>query len=670
MHPFLRRPALAALLLLGACAPVAEPLVAPVPRGAAGDTAPRPYLRPVAPPAEVQGAIQRGTRTATGQPGPRYWQQRVRYVIRAELDPANGQVTGSERVVYHNRSPDTLRVVRLNLYQNLFSDRFVGSASPLNTGGFTLRRVVVQGETLSEQSSAARQAAEREGRAAASYVVSGTLGSVYLPRAMAPGDSAVFEIDWTHRVPPKDAPRTGWEDALGGRVYQVAQWYPQIATYDDIVGLDVTPYTGNGEFYLEYGDFDVTLTLPAGWLVGATGQLENPEQTLTPQARERLARALTTDSVVAVVDRADRDAGRQTAAGTDGRVTWRFTARDVRDFAWAASNKYVWDATRAVVPDGRGGERTVAVHALYRPGAPSWERSARFLQHSTVRLSGIFVPYLYDQITVSEGPIYGMEYPMLMFVGRPQGDQGLYEVIAHEMAHEWFPMMVGADEAQYAWMDEGFATFMEAVAFEDFFPGTDHWAQPRQFYLTIAGGKAEAPMMRNIDLVGEGIASGVSAYYKPGTVLRSLRAVLGEETFNRAVNTYTSEWLLKHPTAFDFFNTVERVAGRDLDWFWYPWFFTTETFDQAVEQVTPGDGSVRVTLRDLGQVPGPSFLEVTVEGAAEPVRHTVPVERWLENGGTRVVTVDIPVRGRVTRVALDPRELFPDVNRRNNAATP
>ncbi|HEX5727333.1 MAG TPA: M1 family metallopeptidase, partial [Longimicrobiaceae bacterium] len=617
-------------------------------------------------PTEFQAAVAAGTRTETGQPGPRYWQQRVRYSIEAEVDPRLPRVTGRERVVYHNRSPAALASVKLNLYQNLFSDRFVSNQSPLNTGGLTLTRVVVQGQPLGEVAAAELQANQREGRTVPGYSVSGTLGTVFLPRPIAPGDSAVFEIDWNFRVPPRSAPRTGFEDALGGRVLQVAQWYPQIAVHDDLVGQDVTPYTGNGEFYLEYGDFDVTLTLPSGWVVGATGTLQNSEQVLPAPVRQRLEAALRTDSVVHVVTREDLDGKRATLGGD--RLTWRFQARDVRDFAFALSDRYLWDATRAVIPAEGGGTRTVPVHSLYRPGAPGWEQGARYGQHSLVHLSRVIIPYLYPQLTVSEGPIYGMEYPMLIFIGRPDDAEGLYEVIAHEVGHEWFPMMVGQDEAAYGWMDEGFTTYHEAVAFQDFFPRSDHWEEPRSLYLQIAGQKVEAPMMRHIDLVGEGLASGVSAYFKPGTLLRSLRTAVGAETFDQAMRTYAREWLLKHPTPWDFFNTVERVAGRDLDWFWNPWFFQTATLDQAIESVTPGAGTVRVTVRDVGQAPAPSIVTVTTRDGQQ-VSQTIAIDSWIRPN-RRVATVDVAVPGPVAKVEIDPEMLFPDVNRRNNVWTP
>jgi hypothetical protein len=659
-------PSAALVLVFAACAPVAEPIVAPLPSGAALDTAGRPALAPAMQTDVDVGyarALANGTRSASGTPGPRYWQQRVRYSIQARVDPRTLRLEGTERIVYRNNSPDSLGFVVLNLYQNLFRS---GAGS---TGGVTITRLVAQGATMGELARPDYEANLREGRRVPGYVVQGTLGRVILPHAIRSGDSAVFEVDWNHRIPPSTAPRTGYEDALGGRVLQVAQWYPQIAVYDDVVGVDVTPYQTQGEFYLDYGDWDVQLTLPAGWLVMATGELTNPEQVLAPVVRQRLAAAMQSDSTTTIVGRGEL--GHGTTAGTSGQVTWNFRARDVRDFAFASSDRYLWDATRAVIPTTGGGTRTIPVYAMYRPGAPGWEMGARYGDHAMEFLSRRMAPYIYPQISVSEGPIYGMEYPMLVFIGRPDQAEVLYEVIAHEVGHEWFPMMVGGDEAAFAWMDEGFNTFQEAIAFNDYFQGRqpDHFIETREYYLRLVAQapKQEAPLMRHSDAVANDFAYGVSAYYKPGTLMRSLQATLGDEVFYRGFHTYLGEWLLKHPYPQDFFNTMERVSGRDLDWFWNPFFYRTATFDQGIANVVAAGDSVRVTVRDYGQAPGPTFVTVTAGGST--VTGTIPVERWL-TPSTRIQSLTLRVNGPVTRVELDPQQFFPDVNRRNNSWTP
>jgi hypothetical protein len=658
----LQRAALLAVLILGACAPNGEPIVAPLPQGAALDTAGRPYLRSVEPDEGYVAAVRNGTRSQNGAPGQRYWQQGVRYSIQASLDPASRRVTGTERIVYRNNSPNELTQVVFNLYQNLFTEEFTGRNSPLNTGGLTLTKFTYNGTAVGPLTQQQYEANQREGRPSVGYLTTATLSRVRLPSPIAAGDSAVFEVDWNYRVPPSTAPRTGYEDALGGRVYQIAQWYPQIAVYDDVVGLDVTPYREQGEFYLEYGDFDVALTLPAGWTVGATGELVNGDEILRPQVRQRLAQAAGSDATVTILPRDEFGETGATTSGSNGSVTWRYTARNVRDFAWATSNHYQWDARRAQV-----GGRTVVVNTLYRPGAPHWDESAAFGEHSTEYHSRALVPYAYPQITVTEGPIYGMEYPMIVFIGRPTARLELYQVITHEIGHEWFPMMVGQDEAAYAWMDEGFTTYDEARATADLFPDFDPWEEPRETYLSIAGNKGEAPLMRHIDLVF-GPAFVVSAYNKPGTLLRSLQRILGDSVMAEGMRAYSREWQFKHPYPWDFFNTMERVSGRDLDWFFYPFWYRTVQLDQEIGGVTPTQGGVQVTVRDIGQVPAPTDIVVTT-ASGQRVTQTIPIERWL-SPSTRSVTVTVPVNGPVARVELDPDEWFPDANRRNNVWTP
>jgi peptidase M1-like protein len=650
---FVHAAALFGAVLASACAPVAEPIVAPVPRGAAGDTAARPLLQPVPVIPEFAAAIQRGTRSATGAPGPRYWEQRQRYNIEARVAPDSLKVSGRERVVYFNRSPDALRFVVLNLYQNLFRGL---------TGGLNMTRVAAEGQAMQRLTAAQIEQNLAGVNVTAGWFENGSLGRIYLPRPLASGDSAVFEFEWSFRVPPSTAPRTGYEDALGGRVLQVAQWYPQIAVYDDVVGPDVTPYTGNAEFYLDYGDYDYSITAPAGWLVAGTGVLQNPEQVLTPEVRQRLAQAMQTDSPVRVVGQ--QNIGHGTVQGTNGMVTWHYTAQNVRDVAWASSNRYYWDAMRAPIPQPGGGVKYIPAYAFYRPGAPFWDHGVRHGEHAISFLSREEVPYIYPQITVTEGPVYGMEYPMIVFVGRPTGsEKELYAVIGHEVGHEWFPMMVGGDEAVAVWMDEGINTYQEALAYNDYWKGTDHWSEPRGYYFAAAGRRTDVPLMRN----GESFDNeslGIAGYYKPGLVMRALRATLGDSVFHAAMRTYIDEWMLKHPYPWDFFNTFERVAGRDLDWFWYPWFFTNATLDLGLGTVTPGAGNVTVTVRDVGQVPAPAFLVITTDQGV--VRQTIPVERFLNPPNQRAVTVTIPVQGHVTRVEIDPEQQFPDVNRRNN----
>lgn len=664
--------ALLALLVAWACAPAAPP-AAPAPAQATpadaitADTAATPRIvRPVPVPEAFRAAVARGTRTETGAPGAGYWQQRIRYSIEAELDPGTTTLRGVARIAYRNQSPDTLNTLVLNLYQNVFAPGVPRNRTVTVTGGTTLERVAVEGRELSALT--AQQAAARDQSVPTGYTVQGTIGRLLLPRPLAPGDSTRIEIQWNQQVPPAGTFRTAWQDALGGRAFQIAQWYPQIAVYDDLRGWDASPYLGDGEFYQEFADFDVAITLPDGWLVGATGELRNAEEVLTDEARRRLAAALRADTITRVVTEADVLANNVTQLSVGGQLTWRFRARNVRDFAFATSDRYVWDATRAQIPRGGEPSATVAVHALYRTGAPHWEEAARFAQHSTTFLSRLLTPYLYPQITVVEGSVGGMEYPQLAFIGKFQQPTALYDVIAHEVAHQWFPMMVSTDEAAYAWLDEGAASFYEALAHGDFFRTEPPLATDREAYLAVAGTEVEVPMMRRTDLVSPYGARVVAAYRKPAALFRSLRAIVGDDVFDRAINSFAREWLLKHATPWDFFHTFEREAGQGLDWFFYPWWFETGVLDHAIEQVEGAEtGALRITVRDLGDNPMPALVTATT-ASGETVRATVPVETWLS--GARSATLTLQAPGPVVRVEIDPEHLFPDVDRENNIWTP
>jgi hypothetical protein len=653
-------------LTLAGCASSGSPVAAaPEPAPApAPPPAPRPMLRDVPVPEFYRQAVERGTRSPTGAPGQAYWQNSVSYVIQAELDPESATVRGSERIVYRNNSPDELPSIVLNLAQNVFSEGVPRNRYVPITGGVTLERVAAQGQALERRLTNQIPIGGDVPNAQPGYSVQGTIGRVRLPTPLAPGDSVVLEIDWQHDVPPASSFRTAWEEALGARVFHVAQWYPQIAVYDDLHGWDTTPYLGDGEFYLEYGDFDVSITVPTGFLVGATGDLINPQEVLTEEARERLASAISSDSITRVVTEADLSAQNATLTAQSEQLTWRFTASDVRDFAFATSDGYVWDSTRSTITDDNGIPRNVPIHSLYRPGAPNWNQAARYAQHSTDYFSDLLIPYLYSQVTVAEGPISGMEYPMIVFIPRPPSAQGLYGVIAHEVAHEWFPMMVGQDEAAYAWMDEGMATYLENVAAGDFFDPPDPFAADLGGYLSVAGSDLEVPLMRHTDLVTPFGARTIAAYSKPGLLLRSLRTLLGDEVFRQALDGYAREWLLKHPTPWDMFTTLERFAGRDLDWFIYPWWFETGVLDQGIAAVVGADtGTATVTIEDIGDIPAPALVfGVTANG--EAVMAEVPASTWL--AGARTATVTLQASEPFVAIVIDPTQIYPDANIENN----
>ena len=624
----------------------------------AGPLGPPPVAR-VPVPRAFADAVLNGTRTDRGQPGPKYWQQRVNYHIEAELDPRTARLSGQEQVVYVNASPDTLTGLVLHLDQNLFRAGAPRTEPTPTTEGMILEQVTVDGREAHEV---------RRGPAARPfYQVDHTIMELALSHPLLPRDTARLEIAWHLAVPPAGAPRMGHE---GTQLYLVAQWYPQVAVYDDVRGWDTHPYLGTGEFYLEYGDFDVDLTLPEGYLVGATGVLLNPDEVLSTVERQRIALAARVDTVVHVIGPDDRLPGVLTQQAPGGQLTWRFRARNVRDFAFAASNRYVWDATHALTPDtdADGQPESVRINALYRPEARTWREAAVYTRHAIAFHSAHWLPYIYPQMTAVEGPEEGMEYPMLVFVSAYPDAHELLSVITHETGHQWFPMMVGSDEHDDAWQDEGINTYIEDLATLDFLPGTDVWSEDFMAYLGIAGTGAEVPMMRGADLYGDERAYGVASYMKPALVLRALGTVIGQERVHQGLRQYAAIWKLKHPQALDFFNGMDTTAGQDLGWFWYPWFYTTEVLDQAIAGVqrTPvagGGERVAITIGELGQIPMPVLLRLTLaDGKTQDV--TLPATIWL--GGARQYVETVPTAAPVQRVVIDPDRLLPDVDRGNN----
>jgi hypothetical protein len=672
----MRRPtnvALLASMMIAVSCSTPEPPPPPTPRPAETTAPPPSPPPPIAPPPRpepvrlqippaFQEAVAKGTRTLDGVPGPRYWQQRLEYRIDAALNPKTALLEGEETVKYVNRSPDTLTTVVVHLYQNLFKAGSARTEPVPTTGGMTIERVAVAGREIREQS-----ASTQTQQAGASYRIDGTLMTIRLARPLAPGDSTNLLFAWHFTVPPAPAaPRT---KHVGSQLYLMAQWYPQIAVYDDINGWHAGQYLATGEFYLEYGDFDVALTLPEGYLVASTGVLQNADEVLTPNVQARLRQAATSSTVVRVVTQDHVAAKSATERVPGGELTWRFRARNVRDFAFAASNRYLWDATSAKTPDanGDGKPETVVVNAFYRPEATAWREAARYSKHSVEFHAENWHPYIYPQITSAEGPEGGMEYPMIVFVDAFDEPAQLYEVITHEIAHQWFPMMVGSNERLFAWQDEGITTYAEQLALRDMFPQHVLFTADQKRYLGLAGKKEEAPMMRDADLYPSVEAYVVASYSKPGLALHALEKVIGKEKLRDALREYARRWLLKHPAPIDFFRTVSSVAVRDLDWFWQSWWFTTGVVDQAIAAVetnTEGTGErVVVRVENAGQLPMPVELMLTLTGG-QTQRVTVPADVWAAGSNTHAETITVPAR--LERVVIDPDSVLPDVRRDNN----
>jgi hypothetical protein len=630
-------------------APVATPVILDP-----GSTRPIPY--PVFESKGFARAVARGTRTRNGQPGPNYWQQFARYRIDAELVPGSNQVNGRETVRYYNRSPDTLRVPRFFLNQNLFKPGAARTQEVPVTSGMEILRVAASGQTLTKADSGV------------GYWIEGTVMGVHLPRPLAPHDSVDIDVAWAFQVPPDGAPREG----ATGDAYMVAYWYPQLAVYDDISGWVTDPYLGTAEFYMGYADYDVTIRAPQGWLIASTGELLNPNDVLSKQTRDRLAEARRGGSVVRVVRDEDRGVGptKATNTGFDGVLSWHFRAVNVRDFDWGASAKYLWDATIAVVGDRDGDKRpdTTSINTFYRPDARkwAWDQSAAYERSSVEFLSSYLWPYPWPQMTALEGPVScsGMEYPMLTCIGGARDTLLLYSVQVHETGHMWFPMQVGSNERRYAWQDEGLTRFNQAQGMQAFFKGYDREKLARESYLSIAGSDDEQPLMTEGDLYAtRANAYQIATYEKMATNMIALRGILGDSAFRQSLRTYGLRWQSKHPTPYDFFYSFNALTGQNLSWFWRTWWYETWTLDQAIASAAVVGGKLVVTIEDRGLAPMPVRLAITrADGRVE--RRVIPVDVWLT--GAKSTTVSIDGGESVVAVEIDPENSFPDVDRANN----
>jgi hypothetical protein len=532
-------------------------------------------------------------RAASGAPGRAYWQQRADYQIKVELDDAAQRINGAETITYHNNSPDTLQYLWLQLDQNIWakdSDSYTtltptfGDRVPFTTIDNLLARRDFDG---GERVTAVRDAKGAPLR----HTVVKTMMRVDLPAPLAPGQSFVFSVDWHYNINDQRriGGRTGYEffPADGNYIYEIAQWFPRLAAYNDVSGWQHKQFLGSGEFTLEFGNYRVAITAPDDHVVAATGVLQNPQEVLTAAQRQRLEQARTAQQPVFVVtpDEARANEGHKPA----GKKTWVFAAENVRDFAFASSRKFIWDAQGHNVE----GNRVLAMSFYPKEGEPLWSRySTHAIMHTLNVYSRYSFPYPYPVAQSINGPVGGMEYPMICFNGpRPLPDgtypastkYGLISVVIHEVGHNYFPMTVNSDERQWTWMDEGLNTFLQYLAEQEWEPNyPSKRGEPKNITDYMASAN-QVPIMTNSESL---LQFGNNAYSKPATALNILReTVLGRELFDYAFKQYAQRWRFKRPMPADFFRTMEDASGVDLDWFWRGWFYTTDHVDISIERV-------------------------------------------------------------------------------------
>ncbi|MBX3418293.1 MAG: M1 family metallopeptidase [Pirellulaceae bacterium] len=600
-------------------------------------------------------------RTAAGLPGPDYWQQQVDYSMDVKLDTENEVVHATAIVTYTNNSPETLEFLWLSLEQNLFREDSLGALTTPPGSRFNNRQRFQGGYDIHHV---------KVGDSEVPLKVYDTLGRLDLPEPLPGNGSKIeFEISWSFAIPEYGVDRLGIRRVRAGTIFQLAQWFPHVCKYDDVHGWNTLPYLGQGEFYTDFGTYDVKISVPRGHVVCATGELVNSQDVLTKEQLTQLAFAKSSPRTVTI--RSEEDLGTPAAIlEGEGPATWHFHADQVRSFAWTSSDATIWDAASITWEDGS----TVLVQSVYpREARGAWRESTQMLRQSVLHYSEKWFRYPYPTATNVNGNVGGMEYPMIIFCGGDRDRRGLHGVTTHEIGHNWFPMVVNSDERRHAWMDEGFNTFINDYdRIEDFdtiVNGADPAPEMRPISLRGFSRMNSNPDMQPIALPADQIRPemlGQLAYFKPGMGMRFLRERLaGPDRFDPAFKQYIRAWAFKSPQPADFFRCMENGMGMELAWYWRGWFLENLSLDQAVVSIEQGgrSGDALIKLANLGEMVMPVYLRVVFDDDSQ-VDIELPVQVW---NYTNLWTTSVPVGERkIHKVTIDEDRILPDASRGNN----
>lgn len=598
-------------------------------------------------------------RSASGYPGPKYWQNKVDYNISASLDDVKNTVSGTVTITYKNNSPDKLPYLWLQLDQNLFSKASRGAALiPAGSrygsrgeqidGGYTIKGLAVSQKAKPVQFTS---------------IVEDTRMQIRLSEPLAAnGDVVTIKMDFSFPIPANGSDRMGHLATKNGEIYTIAQWFPRMCVYDDVIGWNTLPYWGASEFYCEYGDVEFTVNAPASHIVMGSGELLNPQEVFTAEQLKRWNAAKNSDQKVAI--RSEAEVTDSKSRPAKDRLTWRFKMANTRDVAWASSKAFVLDAARINLPSGK---KSLAVSAqpVESNGNDSYGRGVEYVKGAIEHYSGKWFEYPYPMAVNIAANVSGMEYPGIVFCGWQAKTAETWGVIDHEFGHTWFPMIVGSNERKYGWMDEGFNTFINGLSSDEFNHG--EYKQSRQDVQAIGKYMAN-PDMEYIMLTPDGMMEkniGVNLYFKPALGLNILREyVIGKDRFDFAFQNYIKQWAFKHPTPFDFFRSMENGAGESLSWFWKGWFMENWKMDQAVTSVTASKKEgYDIVVSNLEKMPMPVILEITTASGKKDIVK-LPVDVWMRN---KSWTVHYPTTEEVVKVVLDPEHVLPDVNSGNNS---
>jgi hypothetical protein len=601
-----------------------------------------------------------GTRSANGQPGHNYWQNRADYQIKASLNEgaSDTTVTGEVMISYTNNSPDNLDHLWLQLDQNLFRPDSRGAATvPIGGDRFDVKGFSRGGYHIESVSVTYKGQSYK-----LDPVITDARMQLRLKTPMgAKGEKISVKVNYSFSIPFYGADRMGRKRFKDGYVYEIAQWYPRMCVYDDVEGWNTLPYMGLGEFYCDYGDFDYYITAPADMTVVGSGDLENGAQVLTATQQSRLAAARASDKTIMIIK--PEEVNSESTHPFKGTRTWHFKMLNTRDVSWAASKAFIWDAARVNFPSGRKGI-AMSTYPVESSGDDSWGRSTEYLKSSIEIYSDKFFEYPWNSAVNVSGVALGMEYPGIIFCLSNLKKGGLWGDVTHEIGHNWFPMIVGSNERKYMWMDEGFNTFINEYSTEKFNHGEYFNSKNRP-----ANGIARMMTTEKDPLmVAPEAQNEYGQYYvKTSMGLDMLRnVVLGPDRFDYAFHQYIKHWAFKHPLPYDFFRAMNDAAGEDLNWFFQPWFFTTWKLDQAIQGVKypKGDGAngALITLVNKEKVAMPVDLKITQANGKSEILH-LPVNIW-QRGGTW--TFIYPSTSAIQSMEIDPDHQLPDVDRKNN----
>lgn len=606
------------------------------------------------------------TRSASGQPGAEYWQNRADYQLKATLNEAKNEIVGSAIITYTNNSPDKMSFVWMHLDQNLFRADSRGNAIVPVSGS----RNGAQGQVFDggHKIKSVKMISTIKGKSTETevkYLITDTRMQVFLPQVLnSKGGFVKIKIDFSYISPLEGSDRTGVLETKNGKIFTIAQWYPRMCVYDDVKGWNTNPYLGASEFYLGYGDFDVSITAPSNHIVVSSGELLNPNAVYTAEEQKRLSQAKLSDKTVFI--RTAAEVGITAKNATNTTKTWNYKIKNSRDISWASSAAFILDGARINLPSGKK-SLALSAYPVESAGNDAWGRSTEYTKGSIENYSKRWMEYPYPVATNVAGNEGGMEYPGIVFCSWESKGADLWGVTDHEFGHIWFPMIVGSNERVFGWMDEGFNTFLNSVSSADFNNG--EYKEPK----TDMHQRAEyytSPSLETIMSSPDNMKEaniGVLNYAKPSSGLILLREqILGEERFDRALRTYIERWAYKHPTPDDFFRTIENVAGEDLSWFWRGWFQYNWRLDQGINSIKyvkndPKQGII-ISIENFEKMAMPVVLDVKTK-SGKVTRVKLPVEVWQKN---KTWSFKHDSTEEIESITIDPDHVMPDSNSANN----